>query len=177
MSNAHPSNSAASLKGRDFLSVTDVTPQQVRNLIDLAAHIKREPGAFRKSLDGKSVVVIFEKPSLRTRLSFDVGINRLGGRAVTLDHTQQRLGERETVADYGKNLERWCDAIVARVFKQTVAGIQEMADASRVPVINADSGSIPSLPVSCRHSHAQRARRAGRMRALRGFDACLHRRR
>lgn len=161
MSNAHPSNSAASLKGRDFLSVTDVSPQQVRDLIDLAAHIKREPGAFRKSLDGKSVVVIFEKPSLRTRLSFDVGINRLGGHAVTLDHTQQRLGERETVADYGKNLERWCDAIVARVFKQTV--LQEMADASRVPVINALSDRFhPCQSLADILTLKEHAERAGR---------------
>ncbi len=151
----------AALKGRDFLTVTDASADQVRDVLELASDIKRNAAAYRQSLDGKSIVVIFEKPSLRTRLSFDVGINRLGGHAVTLDHTQQRLGERETVADYGKNLERWCDAIVARVFKQTV--LEEMADAARVPVVNALSDRFhPCQALADILTLKEHAERAGR---------------
>ncbi|MDX2116771.1 MAG: ornithine carbamoyltransferase [Planctomycetota bacterium] len=150
-----------SMRGRDFLSVTDCTPAEVRDLLDLAVAIKADPAAYRRSLDAKSIVVIFEKPSLRTRLSFDVGINRLGGHSVVLDHTQQRLGERETVSDYGKNIERWCDAIIARVFKQTV--IQELADASRVPVVNALSDRFhPCQALADLMTLREHAERSGR---------------
>lgn len=97
--------------------------------------MKADPSKFSEALKGRSIAMLFEKPSLRTRVSFEVGIHRLGAQAVYLDHSEQRLGERETVADYGHNLERWVDAIVARVYKQTV--LEQMSEASKVPVVNA----------------------------------------
>jgi ornithine carbamoyltransferase len=83
-----------------------------------AAGVVKRP--FRHALDGKAIVMLFEKPSLRTRVSFEVGINKLGGTAIYMDHGKQRLGERESVKDYALNLERWVECIVARVYLQTV---------------------------------------------------------
>lgn len=125
----------SALRGRDLLSLGALSKQDIETLFATAAAIKTDVTPFRKSLDGRSVAMLFEKPSLRTRVSFEVGIHRLGGHAVYLDHSEQRLGERETIADYGHNLERWVDAIVARVYKQTI--LEGLSEASRVPVINA----------------------------------------
>jgi hypothetical protein len=80
-------------------------------------------------------VLLFEKPSLRTRVSFEIGFARFGGTAVYLDHQNNPIGVRETVADYGHNLERWCDCIVARVMKQST--IEVLASTAEIPVINA----------------------------------------
>ena len=85
------------------------------------------------ALAGTSTVMLFEKPSLRTRVSFEVGITRLGGHALFYDHSRERIGERESVPDYGHNLERFCDCIVARVFSQ--AALEELADNCSVPVV------------------------------------------
>ncbi|NBQ16554.1 MAG: ornithine carbamoyltransferase, partial [Proteobacteria bacterium] len=87
------------------------------------------------ALAGKSICMLFEKPSLRTRMSFEVGAFRMGGQAIYLDHRDTPLGTRETLNDYGHNLERWCHAIVARV--NSHATITGLAAATRVPVINA----------------------------------------
>ncbi len=84
---------------------------------------------------GKFLALIFEKPSLRTRVTFEVGIQSMGGSVVFLDHTQARLGERESIADVARNLERWVHGIVARVYEQRV--LEEMAANARIPVINA----------------------------------------
>lgn len=94
---------------------------------------ERRVGAW--PLAGKTAVLLFEKPSLRTKMSFETGIGLLGGRALFMDHSQQKLGEREAVKDYAKNLERWVDCIIARVFSQEV--LYELAEHARVPVINA----------------------------------------
>ena len=79
--------------------------------------------------------MIFEKPSLRTRVTFEVGIQSMGGSVVFLDQTQARLGERESIADVARNLERWVQGIVARVYEQRV--LEEMAANANIPVINA----------------------------------------
>ena len=89
---------------------------------------------LRNSLDGRFLALIFEKPSLRTRVSFEVGIGSLGGTAVFLDHTLTHLGERESVRDISKNLERWVHGIVARVFTQE--SLNELAANANIPVIN-----------------------------------------
>jgi ornithine carbamoyltransferase len=86
-------------------------------------------------LRGKFIALIFEKPSLRTRVTFEVGIQSMGGSVVFLDHTQARLGERESIADVARNLERWVQGIVARVYEQRV--LDEMAASAGIPVINA----------------------------------------
>ncbi len=123
------------LKGRDLLTFTQLSRSCVLELFELAKQMKATRDKQRSSLAGKSIILIFEKASLRTRLTFEVGVGMLGGRAVYMDHSVQRLGEREAVKDYAKNLERWLHAIVARVYDQLI--VEELAEHSRVPVINA----------------------------------------
>lgn len=128
-------HASALAPGSDLLTLSHLSRAAIEDLFSLTAEIKRDIRPFRHALDGKAIVMLFEKPSLRTRVSFEVGINKLGGTAIYMDHGKQRLGERESVKDYALNLERWVECIVARVYLQTV--LEEMADASRVPVINA----------------------------------------
>ncbi|RMH10932.1 MAG: ornithine carbamoyltransferase [Planctomycetota bacterium] len=118
-----------------FVSVCDLTPGRIETLFETARAHKAEPSAYAGVLSGKSIVMLFEKPSLRTRVTFEIGLARLGAHVLFLDHTAQRLGERESVKDYARNLERWADAVVARVFKHSV--LLEMADHSSIPVVNA----------------------------------------
>ena len=93
-------------------------------------------GGFGGSvMAGRTAVLLFEKPSLRTKMSFETGIGLLGGRSIFMDHSGQKLGEREAVKDYAKNLERWVDCIIARVFSQEI--LYELAEHAGVPVINA----------------------------------------
>jgi ornithine carbamoyltransferase len=120
---------------RDLLTGTEWAPAQVRELYHLAADIKARPDRYRGALVGKYLALIFEKPSLRTRTTFEVGIQSMGGGAVFLDHTGTRLGKRESIQDVAKNLERWVHAIVARVFEQTA--LEELARHASIPVINA----------------------------------------
>jgi ornithine carbamoyltransferase len=119
----------------DLLTGMEWSPSQVRELFHLAADIKARPDRYRGALEGKFLAMIFEKPSLRTRVTFEVGIASLGGRAVFLDHTSARLGERESIPDVAKNLERMVHGIIARVFSQ--ASLDELAAHGRIPVINA----------------------------------------
>jgi ornithine carbamoyltransferase len=120
---------------KDLVSIQDLTPEEVAALLDLTALIKARPADFRGALAGKQVVMFFEKPSLRTRLTFEAGVNSLGGHAIFVDQTQSRLGERETLADVAHNLERWVDCVILRTFAHsTITGIAEHAS---IPVINA----------------------------------------
>ncbi|HTU33120.1 MAG TPA: ornithine carbamoyltransferase [Candidatus Acidoferrum sp.] len=119
----------------DLLTGMEWTSAQVRELFDLAREVKAQPERYRSALAGRSLALIFEKPSLRTRVTFEVGIASLGGSSVFLDHTTTRLGERESVPDVAKCLERWIHGIVARVFAQET--LDELAANARVPVINA----------------------------------------
>lgn len=122
------------LKTKDLLAITDLDPGELASLLDQAAALKADGAAHRAALAGASVVLLFEKPSLRTRISFEVGINRLGGHAIYMDHAGQRLGERESVGDYARNLERWVQCIVARVHAHDV--VVDLARSCNVPVIN-----------------------------------------
>ena len=108
---------------------------QTRELLALAADVKAHPERYATTLRGKTLAMIFEKPSLRTRVTFEVGIQSMGGAVVFLDQTQARLGERESIADVARNLERWVQGIVARVYEQRV--LEEMAANANIPVINA----------------------------------------
>ncbi|RUO64003.1 ornithine carbamoyltransferase [Pseudidiomarina planktonica] len=118
----------------DLLALTEVSPQQLNALLQLSTTMKQNPAEYANALTGKSIAMLFEKPSLRTRSSFAAGINRLGGHSIYLD-ANTVIGERETAADVGANLACWHDAIVARVFKQST--LHELANASDKPVINA----------------------------------------
>lgn len=121
--------------GKDLLTISGLSTGLVETIFETAAAWKAEPDAYKGVLAGKSVVMLFEKPSLRTRVTFEIGLTKLGAHVVFLDHAQQRLGERESVKDYAKNLERWTDAIVARVFSHDV--LVELASNARIPVVNA----------------------------------------
>ncbi len=118
-----------------FLADDQLTKAQLLALIALAKKIKQHPADFSKALAGKSIVTLFEKPSLRTHISFDIGIEKLGGHSLYIGQQNGQLGERERVKDVAKNLACWADAIVARVFKQSV--LDEMAEHAGIPVVNA----------------------------------------
>ncbi|WP_199040782.1 ornithine carbamoyltransferase [Glycomyces salinus] len=123
---------------RHFLKDDDLTPEEQRELLEFAAAVKR-PGWNRHSLahngTPRSVAVIFEKPSTRTRLSFQVGIAELGGNPVVIDSQSTQLGRGETIADTARVLSRYVDAIVIRTFAD--ARITELAQHASVPVVNA----------------------------------------
>ncbi|MEP1448794.1 MAG: ornithine carbamoyltransferase [Paraglaciecola sp.] len=120
---------------QDLLSFRDWTADQLHSLLALAKTIKSNPAGYRTALDGKSIVALFEKPSLRTRVSFDIGINKLGGHMVYLDSQSNKLAGREDVKDMGANLACWADAIVSRVFAHST--LEQLAESASVPVINA----------------------------------------
>jgi ornithine carbamoyltransferase len=126
---------AVQTRGLDLLTGSEWNSAQIRELCHLAADIKARPERYRGALAGRFLALIFEKPSLRTRVTFEVGISSMGGAAVFLDHRESRLGQRESVPDVAKNLDRWVHAIVARVFEQRV--LDELAENASIPVINA----------------------------------------
>lgn len=119
----------------NFLADDQLNKSELLALIELAINIKQNPADYSQVLAGKSVAMIFEKPSLRTHVSFDMGISKLGGHALYLGQQNGKLGERERVSDYAKNLSCFADAIVARVFSHD--SIQGLAAHASVPVINA----------------------------------------
>jgi ornithine carbamoyltransferase len=123
------------LISNDLLTGAEWSPAHTRELLAITADIKASPGNYADTLRGRFIALIFEKPSLRTRVTFEVGIQSMGGHVVFLDHTQARLGERESIADVARNLERWVQGIVARVYEQRV--LDEMAATTEIPVVNA----------------------------------------
>ncbi|MGV9615184.1 ornithine carbamoyltransferase [Nocardia xishanensis] len=125
---------------RHFLRDDDVSPAEQAEILTLAAELKKNPFAHRP-LDGpRGVGVIFEKNSTRTRFSFEMGIAQLGGHAVVVDGRDTQLGREETLADTGRVLSRYVDAIVWRTFEQV--RLDEMASAATVPVVNALSNEF-----------------------------------
>ena len=121
--------------GRDLISIQDFSPDELACALELAAAMKARPADFRGILSGKQIVLFFEKPSLRTRLTFEAGINSLGGTSFFVDQTQSRLGAREPLCDVAHNLERWIDGIVLRTFSHET--VTSMAQHASIPVINA----------------------------------------
>ena len=120
---------------RDLISIQDVTSGEIVRLLQLAASMKACPGDFRGVLAGKQLVMFFEKPSLRTRLTFESGMASLGGTAFFVDQKESRLGEREPLSDVAHNLERWVNGIVLRTFSHET--VLTMAKYAAIPVINA----------------------------------------
>ena len=119
----------------DLLTGAEWGPAQVRELFQLAADVKAQPQRYRGALGGRFLAMIFEKPSLRTRVTFEVAIQSLGGSAIFLDHSNARLGARESIPDVARNLSRWVQGIVARVFEQNT--LEVLADYASIPVVNA----------------------------------------
>ncbi len=138
-----------SLKGRDFISIDDLSVEELTEVLDFAGELKRrmkggdhEPvasapvhgGARPALLAGKVLAMLFEKPSLRTRVTFEVGMLQLGGHALYLAPGDVQMGARESVPDVARNLERWVDGIMARTFAHRT--VEELAEHAGVPVIN-----------------------------------------
>src|SRR4029077_13707696 len=140
-SHAHGRVAAAPERGpQGFLcpglvSTRDLGAAGVDAVLHLAGVMKARPADFRRALTGRQMVMFFEKPSLRTRLTFEAGMVSLGGTAMFVDQTHERLDAREKLSDVAHNLERWVDLIVLRTYSQ--ATIEGMAQHARVPVINA----------------------------------------
>src|SRR5579864_2310742 len=120
---------------RDLVSIRDLGPMDVEAILDLAARMKARPSDFQSALAGKQIAMFFEKPSLRTRITFEAGTASLGGLAIFVDQTHDRLDAREKLSDIAHNLERWVDGIVLRTFSH--ATVTEMAEHASIPVINA----------------------------------------
>src|SRR6202166_1208800 len=122
------------LAGRDFLDVADLSGEELRKVLDLAHAIKAGRWSHRP-LDGRHIALLFQKPSHRTRVSFEVGIARLGGTTTTLTEQDVQIGVRETVDDAARVFDRYVDGIVARL--RTHSDLMELAAAAEKPVINA----------------------------------------
>lgn len=122
---------------RDLRTSADLTPAEVAEILSIAARLKRDlkAGGNEPLLKGKALAMIFEKPSLRTRCTFELGMVQLGGHAVYLPPAEIGLGKRESVADVAHCLERWFDLIMARTFTQQT--VDDLAQCCRLPVINA----------------------------------------
>src|SRR6476619_809811 len=116
----------------DFLRDLDLTNDELFYLLDLAAEVKASPRDFAHVLDGKSIALLFEKPSLRTKLTFELAIKQLGGDSAFLEGP---VGVREPLKDVARNLDRWFNGLVGRVFAQKT--VEELAEWASVPVINA----------------------------------------
>jgi ornithine carbamoyltransferase len=123
------------LMHKDLLTLAQSSRSEIEQLFTTAAALKAAPQHFLHALEGKVIVLLFEKDSLRTLVSFEAGMAKLGGRAIYLDHRTNRIGTREPIRDYARNLERWTDAIVARTYSHTT--IEELAQHASIPVINA----------------------------------------
>ncbi len=123
------------MKERDFLSIDDLSPSELNDLLDAADAVKRDPASWRDRLDGKSIAMIFEKPSTRTRVSFEVAVSSMGGHPVVLRADELHLGRDETIEDTGRALSRYVAAIVVRTFGQD--RLERLAEAADVPVVNA----------------------------------------
>ena len=122
------------MASHDFLSIRDFSPEEIRYLLDLATEIKTHPAAHHGALKGKTLALIFEKPSLRTRVSFDVGIQQLGGFSLYLSNAEINLGKRESLHDVAKNLERMVQAIMIRTYAHEI--VEKMAEYASIPIIN-----------------------------------------
>jgi ornithine carbamoyltransferase len=118
----------------DLISDRDLARHDLNLIFEVAQHVKSAPRSYARALAGKQLAMIFEKPSLRTRVAFEVGMTSMGGFAIYLDHSKTRLGERESIQDIAKNLERWVDGIVARTFSHSA--VTELAEHASIPVVN-----------------------------------------
>jgi ornithine carbamoyltransferase len=122
------------MKHKDFITISDWTTEELLGLLASARSMKADRLKYQKALAGKALAMIFEKPSLRTRVSFDVGIHQLGGFSVYLTPMEINLGKRESIRDVAKNLERMVQGIMIRTFEHE--RVEEMAEEASIPVIN-----------------------------------------
>ncbi len=123
------------MKSTDLISLRDLSAAEITEVLDLACAMKRRPRPYARALAGRSLALLFEKPSLRTRATFEVAMTQLGGHALYFGASDISLGKRESVPDVARNLERWVDLIAARVFEHQK--VLDLAAHARPPVINA----------------------------------------
>ncbi|MBE3124561.1 MAG: ornithine carbamoyltransferase [Acidobacteria bacterium] len=120
---------------KDFLSIRDLSIYEFSQLLDRAAEVKKHSRKYRRALEHRILAMIFQKPSLRTRMTFEAGMLQLGGEAIYLAPSDIQMGSREGAYDIGKNLERWVDGIMLRTFGHQIA--VDLAASTKIPVINA----------------------------------------
>jgi len=122
------------LAGRDFISLFDFTHEELTGILELASEVKANPTHFAGALEGRTLFMYFEKPSLRTRVTFESGMTQLGGHAIYYTAAEGKIGVRESVEDVARNLDRWVDAAMCRTFSHAL--IKELAEFAQIPVIN-----------------------------------------
>jgi len=122
------------LAGRDLISLLDFSTAELERILEVAAEVKANPRHFADALPGRTLFMYFEKPSLRTRVTFEAGMTQLGGHAIYYTAADGKIGVRESVEDVARNLERWVDAAMCRTFSHDM--VKELANFSGIPVIN-----------------------------------------
>jgi ornithine carbamoyltransferase len=122
------------MQKKDFISIHDLRVEEIQEILDLSKDMKADPDKYRESLKGKTLAMIFQKPSTRTRVSFEVGIYQLGGLGLYLGANDLQIGRGETVSDTARVLSRYVDGIMARTFENEI--VVELARYATVPVIN-----------------------------------------
>jgi len=122
------------LTGRDFVSMLDYGTEDLQRMLEVAGEVKANPGRYADALAGKTLFMYFEKPSLRTRVTFEAGMTQLGGHAIYYTAADGKIGVRESVEDVARNLERWVDGAMCRTFSHEL--VRDLARLARIPVIN-----------------------------------------
>lgn len=122
------------MKGKDLNSIGEMTPREVESIFELAIKVKANPDSYEGSLPEMTMAMVFEKPSLRTRVSFEAGMTQLGGHSIYLGPQDISLGKRESVPDIARTLDRMVDIIMARTFSHE--SVTTLAEYAGVPVIN-----------------------------------------
>lgn len=120
---------------KDLLSISDISAEEFERIMDLALKIKQDIRAYGSVFEGRTAALIFDKPSLRTRVTFEVAMNQFGGKSLYIPGKDISLGKRESIADGARNLSRWVDAIIMRTFGHEI--IKELAEYASIPVVNA----------------------------------------
>jgi len=122
------------LTGRDFVALLDYEREELESILELAIEVRANPARFRDALAGRTLFMYFEKPSLRTRITFETGMTQMGGHAIHFSAADGNIGKRESVADAAKNLERWVDGAMCRTFSHQL--VVDLARLSSIPVVN-----------------------------------------
>lgn len=122
------------LAGRSLVSLLDFSTEELRGILELAIEVRSNPLHFKDALAGKTLLMYFEKPSLRTRVTFEAGMTQMGGHAINYSAADGKIGVRESVEDVARNIERWVEAAMCRTFSHSL--VEELARLSNIPVIN-----------------------------------------
>ena len=122
------------LAGRDLVALLSFTRDELESIIELAMEVRANPAHYREALADRTLLMYFEKPSLRTRITFEAGMTQMGGHAIYYSASDGKIGKRESVEDVARNLERWVDAAMCRTFSHQL--VVDLARFSRMPVIN-----------------------------------------